>query len=55
MPTDILKYVIALFSMVIIAYFCIRIITAKLKKAGILKQLKFGKKKEEEKCTEQKP
>ncbi len=52
MPVDLLKYGLALISIVTIAYFSIRIITAKLKKAGILKQLRFGKKKEEETTKE---
>ena len=55
MPINMLKYGIALFSMGVIAYFCTRIIIAKLKNKGILKQLRFGKKKEEKECIEQKP
>ncbi len=46
MPINLLKYGLALASIAVIAYFSIRVIAAKLKKAGILKHLRFGKKKE---------
>ncbi|KKM17163.1 hypothetical protein LCGC14_1678520 [marine sediment metagenome] len=48
MPMNMLKYIISLFCMVVIAYFCARFITAKLKKAGILKGIKKEEKKPEE-------
>ena len=55
MPINLLKYGIALVSIAVISYFCTRVIMAKLKKAGILKQLRFGKKKEEKEWIEPKP
>ena len=47
MPMNLFKYGIALISIVIIVYFCARVITAKLKKAGILKQVRLRKKDEQ--------
>ncbi len=47
MPINMFKYALGLISISIITYFCIRLIATKLKKAGILKSLKFGKNKAE--------
>ncbi len=48
MPVNILKYGIALFAFAIISYFCARVIFTKLRQAGYIKKLNFGKKKENE-------